>query len=187
VLSLPVTFRPTPQNGRKFRPEIKTKFGDKATFPYLIDPNTGVSMFESNDIITYLFKVYGSGKVPWTLSDSPWVPLSAGLGVGLARMGAGGSYQTSNAPEEPLVLWAYEGSPFCKIVREALCAMEIPHTVLFTPRGSPNRQKLWEKTGRFQVPYLEDPNTGVSIFESEAMVEYLQKQYGVEDSPVQYM
>lgn len=53
-------------------------------------------MFESSDIINYLFKVYGTGKVPWTLSDSPWVPLSAGLGVGLARFGAGGSYQTSS-------------------------------------------------------------------------------------------
>jgi glutathione S-transferase len=65
--------------------------------------------------------------------------------------------------------------------------MEIPHTVMFTPRGSPNRQKLWEKAGRFQVPYLEDPNTGVSMFESEAMTEYLQKQYGVADSPVEYI
>jgi len=144
-------------------------------------------MFESGAIISYLFKVYGSGKVPWTLSESAWVPISAGLGVGLARLGAGGSYQTSDAPDEPIVLWAYEGSPFCKIVREALCAMEIPHTVMFTPRGSRNRQKLWEMTGRFQVPFLDDPNTNVRLFESEAMVEYLQKQYGIDESPVEYL
>jgi hypothetical protein len=27
-------------------------------------------------------------------------------------------------------------------------------------RGSPKRQQLLEKRGHFQVPYLEDPNTG---------------------------
>ena len=64
MLSLPVTIRPTPQNGRIYRPEIKSKFGTKATFPYLIDPNTGVTMFESGNIIAYLFKVYGNGEVP---------------------------------------------------------------------------------------------------------------------------
>ena len=187
MLSLPVTFRPTPKNGRKFRPEIKEKFGNKATFPYMVDRNTGVKMFESADIIEYLFKVYGNGKVPWTLSNSPWQTVSAGLGVGLARLGAGGSYRTSKPPSDPVILWAYEGSPFCKVVRETLCSLEIPHTVIFTPRGSTNRQKLWGKTGRFQVPYLEDPNTDVSMFESEAIVEYLEKLYGVARSPVEYV
>ncbi|MDU6056014.1 MAG: glutathione S-transferase N-terminal domain-containing protein, partial [Acinetobacter junii] len=29
-----------------------------------------------------------------------------------------------------------------------------------------------------QVPYLVDPNTGVKMFESAKIVEYLKKQYG---------
>ncbi len=29
--------------------------GGKAQFPYLVDPNTGVEMYESLDIIDYLF------------------------------------------------------------------------------------------------------------------------------------
>ena len=29
-----------------------------------------------------------------------------------------------------------------------------------------------------QVPYIEDPNTGVAMFESSAIVEYLEKTYG---------
>ena len=33
-------------------------------------------------------------------------------------------------------------------------------------RGSPNRQELFERRGVFQAPYLEDPNTGVAMFES---------------------
>lgn len=184
ILSLDVTYRPCPKNGRKFRPEIKSSY-DSATFPFLRDPNTGVAMFESDDIVAYLFKTYGNGVVPWTLS-SPLVFLTAGLGL-LFRGLSGGTYQPSNPPPQPLVFWGYEGSPFCKVVREKLCELEIEFTQVSCPRGSPNRQVLLEETGRFQVPYIVDPNTGVSMFESEAIVEYLQKQYGVEPSPVKYI
>lgn len=34
-----------------------------------------------------------------------------------------------------------------------------------------------------QVPYLEDPNTGVKMFESADIVEYLQQTYAIADSP----
>jgi glutaredoxin len=157
MLSLPITFRPTPKNGRRFRPEIKDKYGASASFPFMDDRNTLVTMFESQNILEYLFRVYGNGDpVPWTLRESPLVPLTAGLGVGLLRLGAGGTFEFCNTPKEPMVLWAYEGSPYCKVVREKLSAMEIEHVVIYTPRGSENRQKLWEKTGRFQVPYLEE-------------------------------
>jgi hypothetical protein len=102
----------------------------------MIDPNNGSEMFESDKIIRYLFKVYGeTGEVPQVLQGS-WVPVTAGLGVSLARLGAGGGYQLSNPPKMPLELWAYEGSPFCKIVREKLCSLELEHTVIHTPRGS---------------------------------------------------
>eukprot|EP00977_Amphora_coffeiformis_P022422 scaffold10861_cov180-Amphora_coffeaeformis.AAC.9 len=188
MLSLPIIFRPTPKNGRRFREEIKNKYGASATFPYMEDPNTFATMFESQNIIEYLFRVYGNGDpVPWTLRESPIVPLTAGLGVGLFRLGAGGSYEFANIPEKPLVLWAYEGSPFCKVVRERLSSLELEHLVMYAPRGSENREKQWKKTGRFQVPYLEDPNTGVNLFESEAIVEYLNKQYAVAESPVDVM
>jgi glutathione S-transferase len=189
ILSLPVTIRPCPKDGRKYRKEIKDKFGTKATFPYLIDNNTGASMFESRDIINYLFKVYGNGSVPASLADSPIVPLTAGLGVGLARLGAGGQYRNSNPPSRglPIVLWAYEGSPFCKVVRETLSSLELPHTIYYSPRGSQNRQILFERVGTFQVPFLQDPNTGVELFESEAIVEYLEAVYAVVDSPVSFL
>jgi len=152
-------------------------------------------MFESDDIVDYLFRLYGkrSGEgevVPWTLrKKNPFVTVTAAIGVVLARLGAGGSYRDSNPPsaDRPLVLWAYEGSPFCKVVRETLCSLEIPHTVVYSPRGSKNRQRLWEKTGRFQVPFLEDPNTGVELYESEAINQYLEKVYAVSPSPVKFL
>jgi glutathione S-transferase len=37
------------------------------------------------------------------------------------------------------------------------------------------------------MPYLEDPNTGVEMFESSAIIEYLETVYGVKESSVEYM
>ena len=45
---------------------------------------------------------------------------------------------------------------------------------------------MFDKVGRFQVPYLEDPNEGIALFESEAIIEYLVKRYEVAPSPVKY-
>jgi glutathione S-transferase len=46
-------------------------------------------------------------------------------------------------------------------------------------RGSANRDKLFSLTGRFQVPYLQDPNTEVELFESAEIVKYLLDVYTV--------
>mgnify|MGYP006388487581 FL=1 len=41
------------------------------------------------------------------------------------------------------------------------------------------REKVMDVMGRdIQVPYLVDPNTGVKMFESAAIVKYLNKYYG---------
>jgi len=40
-----------------------------------------------------------------------------------------------------------------------------------TPRWERERSELKQRTGTFQVPYLEDPNTGVKTFESKAIIE----------------
>ena len=185
MLSLAVRFRPAPRKGLRYRREIESRYQKRASFPFLLDPNNGAEIFESTEIIQYLFNRYGRGKIPWTLQNRQLATGTACLGL-LARFGAGGSSHGAKRPSEPLVLWAYEGPPFCKIVRELLCSLELEHTVIYAPRGSPNRQNLFDKTGRFQVPYFEDPNTGVGFFESEAICEYLQKMYSVQ-SPVEYM
>lgn len=183
MLSLNATYCPCPDNGSIYRPRIKAAFGNKATFPVLEDPNTGVTLFESDKILEYLFKTYGTGHIPWLL-QGPLVPVSAALGL----VWQGGSFRrSSNPPELPLELWGYEGSPFCKLVRERLCEYEIAHTQVSCPRGSPNRQLMLSQKGRFQVPYIEDPNTGVQLFETEAILEYLEKMYGVKDTPIKYL
>jgi glutathione S-transferase len=187
ILSLEVTFRPCPKNGIKWRREVKEKYGEKATFPFLMDPNTNCQIFESDDILQYLFTTYGNGDIPWTLSPgSAAVVLTEAAGL-LFRGTSGGFAKPSNPPLQPLKVWSYEGSPFCKLVKEKLCTLELEHTQISCPRGSANRQKMFDQGGRFQVPYLEDPNTGVSLFESQAIIEYLEKQYSIARSPVKYL
>lgn len=39
-------------------------------FPFLVDPNTGKQMYESDEIITYLFNEYGDGQV---MSRAHWI------------------------------------------------------------------------------------------------------------------
>ncbi|MFX9711432.1 glutathione S-transferase N-terminal domain-containing protein, partial [Acinetobacter baumannii] len=41
-----------------------------------------------------------------------------------------------------------------------------------------NRHWLAEHTGKVQVPYLIDPNTDTSLYESADIVRYLQSTYG---------
>ena len=67
ILDLEVDVRPCPKNGLRFREAVK-KRGGKAQFPYLIDPNTGTEMYESDDIVEYLFDRYGDGSVPLALA-----------------------------------------------------------------------------------------------------------------------
>ncbi|KAB2046420.1 hypothetical protein ES319_D01G233300v1 [Gossypium barbadense] len=175
VLDIDVLFYPCPKNGPNFRPKV-AQMGGKQQFPYMVDPNTGVAMYESDDIIKYLVEKYGDGSVPFMLSLGLLMTLTAGFAM-IGRMGRGNSYTPSKLPPKPLEIWSYEGSPFCKIVREVLVELELPHTQRSCARGSPKRQILYEKAGHFQVPYLEDPNTGVQMFESAEIVEYLRATY----------
>ncbi len=80
-------------------------------------------------------------------------------------------------PAKPLVFWGYEASPFCRLVKEELNSLELPHLQKSVARGSMKRKDLQAQTGKFLVPFLEDPNTGISMFESAEIVDYLRKTY----------
>jgi len=177
ILDIDVLFYPCPKDGPNFRPKAN-EMGGKKQFPYMVDPNTGTAMYESDDIIKYLVDKYGDGKVPIMLNLGILTTITAGLAL-IGRGGKGSTYVPSKLPEKPLELWAYESSPFCKIAREALSELELPHIYHSCARGSAKRDILKQKTGRFQVPYLEDPNTGAKMFESADIVEYVRKTYAI--------
>jgi len=174
-LDIEAVVRPCPKGGRRFRDEL-CRIGGKAQFPYMIDPNTGKALYESGDIVDYLFAEYGEGAPPALLRAGGLSTLAV-VFSGLGRGAAGSYVRASRPPEEPLELYSYEPSPYCRLVREALCELEIPYRLHNVARGSARRQAFQSRSGKLQVPYLVDPNSGVEMFESSDIVEYLQATY----------
>ncbi len=197
-LDLDALIRPCPKGGTRFRPELTAK-GGKAQFPYLIDPATGAAMYESADIITYLFETYGEGAVPLRWRAILAQQFGSAM-AGAWRTGAGLRARASRAPAQPLELYSFEGSPFARLVRERLCELELPYVLRSVGRSTPtdwlppllrdalgirtkpvtlNRQMLLERAGRVTVPYLVDPNTSVEMGESAEIIAYLESRYAV--------
>jgi glutathione S-transferase len=175
VLDLDAVVHPCPKNGPRLRPQLVER-GGKAQFPYLVDPNTGKEMYESDDIVRYLFATYGDGRIPFTLTAGPLTDVGSAL-AGLFRPGLGSFYEASSPPELLLELWSFEASPFCRIVREKLTTLELPYLLHNVAAGSPRRAAFARRSGKMQVPYLVDPNTGVEMFESAEIVAYLEERY----------
>jgi glutathione S-transferase len=62
-------------------------------------------------------------------------------------------------------------------VRERLCALELPYVLHNVAKHSPGRAAFIKRSGKMMVPYLVDPNTKTEMFESAAIVAYLDRTY----------
>ena len=175
ALSLDPIVYPCPKGGELFREKVKRE-GGRYQFPYLVDRNTGVSMYESANIVEYLFQEYGDGSVPWFLRQR-FFAVTTSMLASAFRPTRGRHAVRSRQPEQLLELYSYEGSPFCRIAREALCELELPYRLHNVPRRSPDRGDYIAMSGKMQVPYLNDPNTGVRMFESDEIRRYLYETY----------
>jgi glutathione S-transferase len=171
ALDLEVMVFPCPKGGARFRP-------GKKLFPYLVDPNTSTSMYESMDIARYLAKEYGDGSLPFLLSLGPLTTLSSVI-ASVWRRGHGVRARPSKHADsdKPLELWSFEGSPYCRLVRETLCELEIPYSLHNVGKGSAHRESFVARSGKMMVPYLVDDNTGKAMFESADIVAYLDATY----------
>ncbi len=175
MLDLDAIVYPCPKSGPHYRPEA-TKRGGKAQFPYLVDPNAGVAMYESDDIVRHLFTTYGDGSVPRLLGLPGVGEVTSALAF-VARPMRGTWYRAAKQPTAPLELWSYEASPFCRITRAALCELELPYVLHNVAQGSPKRDAFVRRSGKMQVPYLVDPNTSAALFESADIVHYLDETF----------
>jgi glutathione S-transferase len=196
-LDLDAMIYPTPHGGRRFRPKA-VKLGGKRQFPFLVDPNSRQSLYESADIIDYLYERYG-GRSPPTRLLRP-LDVTSSVLAGIPRLRAGARARPSKAPRKPLELFSFESSPYSRRVRELLCELEIPYLLRSTGKarwqdlGPPvfratlfpelpvegrTRKELLERAGKVQVPYLVDPNTGTEMFESDVIRDYLLATYAV--------
>jgi glutathione S-transferase len=202
ALGLDVQIRPCPAKGKRFRPEAE-KIGGKQQFPLLVDPNTGTTLYESADIVDYLFATYGRGKTPGPYRRGPLRPALSALAT-VTRSLRGIKARPAKAPQQELQLWSFESSPYARLVRERLTELELPYVLHnigkeqwadmgpaamrvrpgpYRPKAGGKREALLARLGRVQVPYLEDPNTGVKMFESRAIVDYLEKTYALQPQP----
>ncbi len=196
ALHLDVEIRPCPEGGARFRNEAE-RLGGKQQFPLLLDANTDTVLYESRDIVAYLFRQYGNMNVPSSYRASALTPTFSTL-ASVARLRRGLRVHPSSSPTQLLHLWSFESSPYSRLVRERLCELEIPYMLHnlgkehwkeagpavrrivpnpYVPREGGKRHAFWKRHGRVQVPYLEDPNTGAGLFESAAILDYLEQHY----------
>lgn len=166
ALRLDYLARPCPKRGTRYRPRVK-ELGGKRMYPYLVDPNTGTSMYESDDIIAYLYRCYGARTPPLTLK----LPLVTDLTASLASTIYPGGFaaKASNLPEKPLELIGTESSPRTRMVRSRLCVLEIPYVM-----------KCSEADSTRPIPQLRDPNSSNPDFVAvgvEPALRHLESRY----------
>jgi glutathione S-transferase len=153
--------------------------GGKMMVPYLIDPNTGTEMYESEDIIDYLHERYGGRprSRAWRLL-SPLNTAGATLASAVRPKGRRVGVERDKQPEQLLELYGFEASPYCRKVREALSELDLHYRARNVAKGSVRRAALVERGGKMMVPYLIDPNTGTEMYESDDIVRHLHETYG---------
>ena len=143
------------------------------------------------------YERYAGRAAPASLLLAP-LDRARSLAASLPRPRRGLLARPSRAPAEALELYSFESSPFSRLVRERLCELELPYRLrnagkaqwqdmgppqlraaLFadTPVRGRNRRALLARAGRVQFPYLIDPNTGVALFESARILDYLEREY----------
>jgi glutaredoxin len=150
ALRLDYLARPCPKNGTRYRPRVK-ELGGRRMYPYLVDANTGTSMYESDDIVAYLYRHYGAGKPPFAMTLPVVTDLTASLASALYPGGFGA--KPGKLPEAPLELIGTEASPQTRIVRSRLCELEIPYVM-----------RCSEADSTRPIPQLKDPNLADADF-----------------------
>lgn len=196
ALGLDAQIYPCPKGGKRFRAQAK-RMGGRLQFPLLVDPNTNTTMYESADIVDYLFRTYAARATPGAYRTGTFSALLGGLGSAV-RGARGTQARAARHPKKLLELWSFESSPYSRLVRERLTELELAYVLHnlgkeqfadmgpavmrvkpgpYTPLPGGRREKLLAQLGRIQVPYLEDPNTGAKLYESSDIMDYLEHQY----------
>jgi glutathione S-transferase len=197
-LNLDAMVYPCPAGGMRFaaqRNKLAPAGGDA---PVLIDPNSGETLAGAGNIVSYLCARYLETAAPRAMTASSLDLLASRL-AGIVRSPRGLSARPSIRPKKDLVLYSFESSPFSRPVRECLCELELPYRLInlgklqwsdmgparprvlapgsYKPVAGSKRDAFFKEHGVVQVPYLIDPNHDVKMFESRAIVDYLERTY----------
>ena len=165
------------------RAELASITGGSSQCPYLIDPNTGVSMPESADICEYLYKTYASYTPPnelleWTSNNV--MSLAKPIFKVLAPLQASaGEDDDSNYDQKlktvtkeieeettssPVVVYTYDLSPFSSETTLVLDRLGVDYKKislgkewlpgLIAENGAIKRAALLEMTGQSSLPHI---------------------------------
>ncbi|PWF48879.1 glutathione S-transferase N-terminal domain-containing protein [Massilia glaciei] len=188
---------PCPIGGTRFAAKRK-KFAPGTQLPALYDPNTGKTLAGAEKILPYLYSEYLGTNASDAPKVSPLNMLGAQL-AGLVRSPMGLEVRESTAPKKNLTLYSFESSPYSRPVRERLCELELPYHLInlgklqwaelgpaiarpfafgkYEPVAGSKREAFLKEHGKVQLPYLIDPNHKIKMFESTAILDYLERTY----------
>lgn len=197
-LNLDAEVFPVPHGGDRYVAKLRELSGNDS-IPFLYDPNTGGKHTGADAIITYLFRRYGQQEAPDAIKASMLNKLTSRLATEI-RLGAGVNAIPSKYPDKALTLYSFESSPYSRMVREKLCELQLPFTLVnlgkqqrsdmgpakprltfkpYRPLPNTKRDTFFREHGDVQVPYIQDPNSDKSMFESADIVRYLLTEYAL--------
>jgi glutathione S-transferase len=174
-LDLDAVVKPCPPGEERHRAELR-KLTDRETVPYLIDRGLGLALHESERIVRHLFSHYGAGHVPARFARTQAALWTSKVASQL-RGGKHAYEAPAIYPAFPLELWNYEGSPYCRLVREQLDSHGLSYVSHNLARQSPRREAFLARFGKLQFPCLYDPNVDRTLFETANILEHLRSTY----------
>jgi glutathione S-transferase len=174
-LDLDAVIKPCPHGEGPHNRELREASGANIV-PFLVDRSQHVSFEGGDNIVRHLAKQYGAHAAPQRLRASR-INLLTSSWASRLRGGEPVYREPKRRPDAPLELFNYEASPYCRVVRETLDGLGIAYLSRNMARDSIKRSEFKKRFGREQFPYLFDPNTGVGMFESDAIVRYLNATY----------
>lgn len=195
-LDLDALIYPCPEGGERYADKLLAISGG-SEIPFLFDPNSNTKLTGGQAISEHLFNAYAQRPTPAALQVQGANLLQSEKATAL-RKDAGLQKQPSKPAQQLLTLYSFESSPFSRLVREKLCELELAYTLInlskqkvsdvgpaalhlswgkYKPLENTKRAEFHAQHGNVQVPYLVDPNTQTSLFESKDILQYLDKTY----------
>jgi len=76
-----------------------------------------------------------------------------------------------------LTLYQLEGCPYCELVMDRLEELDVDYETVWVEGLHSKRNEVARVSGQRQVPVVVDDDTGVTMAESERILEYVNKTY----------
>ena len=76
-----------------------------------------------------------------------------------------------------LTLYQLEGCPYCELVMDRLEELDADYETVWVEGLHSKRNEVARVSGQRQVPVVVDDDTGVTMAESERILEYVNKTY----------